>query len=57
MNFASGADSSTRAPLRHVFEGKIDGDRIDGTVTIGDGARARKLPWRAMLVLRGAALE
>ena len=57
MNFASGADSSARAPLRHVFEGKIDGDRIDGTVTIGDGSRARKLPWRAMLVVRGAVPE
>lgn len=57
MSFASGLDSATRAPLRHVFEGRVDGERIDGTVTIGDGARARKLPWRAMLVQRGAIPE
>jgi SAM-dependent methyltransferase len=31
----------------HLFEGRIDGDRVDGTLTISDGNNKRSFPWTA----------
>ncbi len=31
----------------HLFEGRIDGDRIAGTLTVSDGNTQRTLPWTA----------
>jgi SAM-dependent methyltransferase len=31
----------------HLFEGRIEGDRIDGTVTVSDGRDQRSYPWQA----------
>jgi hypothetical protein len=38
------------APLEHRFAGTVKGDRIEGLVTIGQGAAQRQLPWVARLV-------
>jgi hypothetical protein len=37
----------------HRFSGRVRGDVIEGTVTIGDGASQRTVPWRAKQVQRG----
>jgi hypothetical protein len=31
----------------HLFEGRIDGDRIAGTLTVSDGNQQRSFPWTA----------
>jgi SAM-dependent methyltransferase len=31
----------------HLFEGRIDGDRIAGTLTVSDGNQRRSFPWNA----------
>jgi len=36
--------------LEHRFAGRVKGDAIEGTVTIGVGAARRTLPWTAQLV-------
>lgn len=38
------------AALEHRFAGAVKGDRIEGTVTLGQGAAQRQLPWTARLV-------
>lgn len=38
--------------LRHEFDGRISGDRIEGTVKIGEGAAMRQAPWVARQVQR-----
>jgi hypothetical protein len=38
------------AALDHRFAGTVKGDRIEGVVTIGQGAAQRQLPWTASLV-------
>lgn len=38
---------------RHEFQGRIDDDRIQGTVRIGEGASARQANWTAKLASRG----
>ena len=38
---------------RHEFTGRVDGDRIVGTVRIGEGASARQAKWTAKLASRG----
>ena len=37
---------------RHEFKGRVNGDVIEGTVRIGDGAAAREEKWTARLVSR-----
>ncbi len=37
----------------HRFSGRVHNDVIEGTVTIGDGANRRTVPWRAKQVQRG----
>jgi hypothetical protein len=39
--------------LRHEFKGRVNGDTIDGTVRIGEGAAAREVKWTAKLAARG----
>jgi methyltransferase family protein len=39
--------------LRHEFTGRISGDKIAGTVRIGEGAAARQANWSATLTARG----
>jgi hypothetical protein len=41
------------APVAHRFSGWVKGEAIEGTVTVGDGAGQRVLPWRAKLLERG----
>lgn len=46
---------SARLPIRgstpeYRFAGTVKGDRIEGTVTLGQGAAQRQLPWAAQLV-------
>jgi hypothetical protein len=43
------------AVVRHRFEGRVSGDAIEGTVTLGDGAGGRIMPWRASRTSTGAA--
>lgn len=33
--------------VRYAFSGRVEGDRIEGTVQVDDGERRRLLPWRA----------
>jgi hypothetical protein len=33
--------------LRHEFKGRVNGDKIEGTLTVGEGATQRQLPWTA----------
>ncbi len=40
--------------LRHEFSGRINGDAIEGTVKIGEGASQRQVPWVAKLAERRA---
>jgi len=37
----------------HRFRGRVQGDGITGTVTVGTGANRRNLPWKATLKIRG----
>ena len=43
------------APVVHRFNGVVKGDAIDGTVTVGEGAAQRVLPWKAKQTTRGEA--
>ena len=38
---------------RHEFTGRVDGDKMEGTVRIGEGQGARQASWTAKLVSRG----
>jgi hypothetical protein len=38
---------------RHEFTGRVDGDKMEGTVRIGEGQGAREAKWSAKLVARG----
>jgi hypothetical protein len=40
------------AGLRHEFEGRVNGDTIEGTVKIGEGAAQREVKWVAKQVER-----
>jgi methylase of polypeptide subunit release factors len=44
---------SGAASVAHRFSGRVQGDAIEGTVTVGEGAAQRVMPWRAKLVERG----
>jgi len=37
----------------HRFNGTVKGDAIDGTVTVGEGASQRVVPWKAKQTARG----
>jgi hypothetical protein len=37
----------------HRFNGVVQGDAIDGTVTVGEGASQRVVPWKAKRTARG----
>jgi len=39
--------------LAHRFAGQVKGDRIEGSVTVGEGAARRTQPWTAELVTAG----
>ena len=41
------------ASVTHRFSGRVTGDAIEGTVTVGEGAGRRVVPWRAKQVERG----
>jgi methylase of polypeptide subunit release factors len=43
---------SGAASVIHRFSGRVSGDTIEGTVTVGAGAGQRVMPWRAKLVER-----
>jgi hypothetical protein len=43
------------APVVHRFNGVVKGDAIDGTVTVGEGAAQRVVPWKAKQTARGEA--
>ena len=45
----------TGKPVSHQFRGLVKGDLIEGTVTIGEGAGQRVVPWQARLTRRGEA--
>jgi hypothetical protein len=38
---------------RHEFTGRVSGDKMDGTVRIGEGQSARQASWSAKLAARG----
>lgn len=38
---------------RHEFTGRIDGESIKGTLTIGEGAKSQKVDWSARQTVRG----
>ena len=40
-------------PVTHRFNGVVKGDAIDGTVTVGQGAGQRVVPWKAKQTARG----
>ena len=40
-------------PTPHQFQGKVNGDAIDGTVTFNDGTGQRTVPWKAKQTQRG----
>ena len=42
-------------PVSHQFRGLAKGELIEGTVTIGEGAGQRVVPWQARLTRRGEA--
>jgi len=42
-----------QANMRQDFRGKVNGDRIEGTVRIEGGGNTRTVPWRAQLTQRG----
>ena len=46
-------DNSTR----HEFKGTVKGDLIDGTLSLGAGAKQKRVPWSAKLVQRAASPE
>ena len=35
------------------FSGRVSGDAIEGTVTVGEGAGQRVMPWKAKQTARG----
>jgi Methyltransferase domain len=39
--------------VQHRFSGTVKGDAIEGTVTVGEGASRRVLPWKAKQTARG----
>jgi len=39
--------------VSHRFRGRVKGDAIEGTVTIGEGSGQRIMPWRAKQTARG----
>ncbi len=41
-------------PVSHQFRGLVRGELIEGSVTIGEGASQRVVPWQARLTRRGA---
>jgi hypothetical protein len=41
------------AAVTHRFRGRVTGDAIEGTVTVGEGAGSRVVPWRAKQTVRG----
>ena len=53
MFFTRPGDNSTR----HQFKGTVKGDLIDGTLSLGAGAKQRQVPWNAKLVKRAASPE
>jgi len=42
-------------PITYQFQGRVRGDAIEGTVTVGDGSGHRVAPWRAKETVRGEA--
>jgi len=38
---------------RHEFTGRVDGDRIKGTLTVGEGAGRQQVAWAAKRIVRG----
>jgi hypothetical protein len=52
FEFSFRIDVKGQAPDRR-FAGRVNGDRIEGTMTIGHGATARAQPWTARLVRAG----
>jgi SAM-dependent methyltransferase len=46
---------NTRNPVRYSFNGRVDGDRVQGTVVVADPARGqREHPWTVQLVAAAA---
>jgi hypothetical protein len=43
------------APVVHRFNGVVKGDTIEGTVTVGEGAAQRVVPWKAKQTASGEA--
>ena len=41
------------SPVVHRFSGVVKGDAIEGTVTVGEGAGQRVVPWKAKQTARG----
>ena len=41
------------APVVHRFSGLVKGDAIEGTVTVGEGAGQRVMPWKAKQTAKG----
>ncbi|MGH8620549.1 MAG: SAM-dependent methyltransferase [Burkholderiales bacterium] len=40
-------------PVTYQFRGRVNGDVIEGNVTVGDGSGQRVMPWRARQTVRG----
>jgi hypothetical protein len=51
--FTKPGDNSTR----HEFKGAVNGDAMEGTLKIGEGAGQKQLPWSAKLTQRAAGLQ
>ena len=51
--FTRPGDNATR----HEFKGTVKGDLIDGTLSLGAGAKQKRVPWSAKLVKRTASPE
>jgi hypothetical protein len=47
--------AASGSPVVHRFDGVVQGDAIDGTVTVGEGAARRVVPWKAKQTARGEA--